>query len=129
MVNNSVLITCIIPKNRSPIPVILKSSMIMLPPEPNYEDFQVNGFYKKMTIGDLFDKCNNIKKIAIYNDIVTSLECKDENPLQQSFGAESIAKTEDEPSIEQLDDLGHSPNEESCEWEEEDDYEDEEDDE
>lgn len=125
MMNRSILISCVVPKNEHPIPIVLKSSMIMIPPEPNFEDFEVNGFYKKMTIQNLFSKCNQMKKIAIHNGILPSLRCIDENQLQHPIGAESTAKTEDEPSVDQPD-LGHG--EESYEWEEEEDYEDEEDD-
>lgn len=127
VVNRSVLITCSIPKNRKPIPIVLKSSMIMIPPEPNYEEIRINGFYEKIAIGNLFNKCNKMKKIAFYNGMLPALRCKDENPLQQPFGAESAALTEDEPPKQQPEDIGRSPDEE-CEWEEEEDYEDEEDD-
>lgn len=125
--NRSVLITCVIPKNPNPIPIVLKSSMIMLPPEPNVEDLQINAFYNKI-IGDTFDKCNNTKNIAFCSGMLPSLRCRDEKPLQQPFGAESIAKAEDELSKDQSDDIGRSPGEETCDWEEDEDYDDEEDD-
>lgn len=127
MWNRSVLITCVIPKNQNPNPIILKSSMIMLPPDSNFENLQVNAFYKR-NIGDLYDKCNKTRTITFFSGMLPSLRCRDEKPLQQTFGTEYIANTEDEPSKDQSDDLGRSHGEEASDWEDEEDYDDEEDD-
>lgn len=121
MVNRNVLITFIMPKNENPVPVVLKSSMIMLSPEQSFS--LVNGFQKKSTIGDTFDKYSRIKNKAIYNEFLQSLRCMDKSSVQHPFIAESL----DESSKDQCD-VGLSLGEESSDWDEEDEYEDEEDD-
>lgn len=122
MVNRNILITYVTPKNESLIPIVLKSSMIMLSPEQSFPDLLSNQFHKKL-IGDLFEKCNDIRKKAIYNGIPLSLTCMNEIPMQQPFAAESL----DEPSKDQPDDLGRGLGE-SSDWEDEEEYDDEEDD-